>query len=203
MGSVLQSFLLPVLFFFTSKSLRPRSDLSSWKKGLNWSSLHKKVSTQELVLLLPVEWSLLQSLLCCHSSGGKGRVKICKTVVTSGEPESREWVALFCFHWKWRELILSWHSPCYQKDQKFTSQNSLETRGKKMFCQPMCEICSRVMEAQREGVCVGGSMARSCSETDFYGCQLICLSATLAHVTSSRMQEWPISGGRLWLIVGG
>lgn len=62
-------------------------------------------------------------------------------------------------------------------------------QGKKMFCQPMCEICSRVMEAQREGVCVGGSMARSCSETDFYGCQLICLWATLAHVTSSRMQE--------------
>lgn len=133
MGSVLQSFLLPVLFFFTSKSLRPRSDLSSWKKGLNWSSLHRKVSTQELVLLLPVEWSLLQSLLCCHSSGGKGRVKICKTVVTSGEPESREWVALFCFHWKWRELISSWHSSCYQKDQKFTSQNSLETREKKCF----------------------------------------------------------------------
>lgn len=89
------------------------------------------------------------------------------------------------------------------KDSETYQPKFTGDQGEKIFGQAMCEICRRVMEAWREGVHGEGSTAKLCFETDFYGYQLICLWANLAHVTSSRMQEWAIIGSRLWPIVGG
>lgn len=196
-GQCPAELLASCFVFFTSEQLRPRSDLSSWKKGLN--SLCKKVSTQKLMLLLPAESSVLQNRACCAvtavvEKGGlisagllwpqeslrAGNRQLCFVFIGNGE----NWFCLDTHH-------------ATKGLRNFPAKLHWRPRGKKSLVN-QCVKFATMMEA----VPGKGSTAGSCFETDFYGCQLICLWANLAHVTSSRMKEWPIIGSRLWPIVG-
>lgn len=125
-GRVLRSFLLACLVYH------------QWTaKPQQWSFQLEKDSTDPVCArtFQPRNWcisclpepSLLQH---CAVAGVVERGGL-NSAMTFGEPGSREWVALPCFvfigegeSWFW-----SWHSPCYRKGRKVTSQNSLETRA--------------------------------------------------------------------------